>query len=100
MLYKLIFAIILCLSTSHVFAQDQIDLSGQWMLTDTSGVRVNRPVSLPGTLDMAGIGTPSSLPLQMGREQLRHLTRKVSFVGKATYTRRVDIPMCFICLPA
>ncbi len=92
MLYKLIFAIILCLSTSHVFVQDQIDLSGQWMLTDTSGVRVNRPVSLPGTLDMAGIGTPSSLPLQMGREQLRHLTRKVSFVGKATYTRRVDIP--------
>jgi hypothetical protein len=92
MLHKIFIAVVLWLATSYASAQDKIDLSGQWMLTDTSGVSVNKPVSLPGTLDMAGIGTPSSLPLKMGREQLRHLTRKISFVGKATYARKIDIP--------
>lgn len=73
-------------------AQTSIDLGGQWTLTDTAGVALNIPVSLPGTLDMAGIGQPSSLPLEMGREQLRHLTRRVSFVGQATYTRTITVP--------
>lgn len=92
MKHSSILALLFCLAVWHVSAQERIDLSGQWILLDTSDVKVNRPVFLPGTLDMAGIGTPSSLPVKMGREQLQHLTRKVAFVGKATYARKIVIP--------
>lgn len=74
-----------------VQAQTRIGLGGQWTLADTSGVSVNKSVTLPGTLDMAGIGQPSTLPFEMGREQLQHLVRRVSFVGIANYQRTITI---------
>lgn len=73
-------------------AQTSIELGGQWTLVDTAGVRVDKEVALPGTLDMAGIGQPSTLPMEMGSEQLRHLTRRVSFVGEAVYMRKITVP--------
>lgn len=69
-----------------------LQLSGSWTLVDTASVAVNRTVHLPGTLDDATVGMPNTLPVAMGREQLRHLTRRHRFVGTATYTRSITIP--------
>lgn len=80
------------LAATTTLSQNTLDLSGSWVLADTAGVALNKPVHLPGTLDAAAVGAPSTLPLAMGREQLRHLTRRHAFVGQATYIRTIDIP--------
>jgi hypothetical protein len=49
-------------------------------------------VSLPGTLDEAGIGDPVKADTLLRREAMLHLQRKVSYIGPAYYRREVVIP--------
>lgn len=67
-----------------------VSLAGEWNARlDSAGVHT---VQLPGTLDMAGVGSPCTLKPAMEKPQLLRLTRKVSYVGPCTYSRTVDIP--------
>ena len=72
-------------------AYAQTDLSGQWSvkLQDDPSTY---PILLPGTTDLAGIGTADTLTPLLKKPQLLHLTRKNSFVGKADYSREIEIP--------
>lgn len=71
-----------------------MSLAGEWEVSLDSLKTFHR-IALPGTLDMAGLGTPTSLtdtPRQeQWREVMRHLTRKHSFIGAAFYRRSIDI---------
>ena len=66
-----------------------IDLSGRWTASFDGAVHT---LSLPGTLDDAGLGTPNTLTPQLQKPQLSRLTRRHSFVGEVRYERTVDIP--------
>lgn len=76
-----------------------IDLSGPWELClDSTNVaqidqlNFNQTVSLPGTLDEAGIGKPLDLQPELKREVMLHLYRKHEYVGKAWYKRTITVP--------
>ena len=71
-------------------AAQTMELSGKWTAEFPSGNPVQ--VSLPGTLDMNGVGQPNTLAPAMQKPQLLRLTRKVSYIGPCTYTRRIEIP--------
>lgn len=49
-------------------------------------------ITLPGTLDEAGLGTPNKLEPALDNYVLSHLTRKHQYIGKAWYQKEVDIP--------
>ncbi len=68
----------------------QIDLSGSWAVS-LQGDPDSYEISLPGTTDLAGIGTPDTLSPLLRKPQLLHLTRKHSFVGEAIYSRSIQI---------
>lgn len=78
------------LSMGMAKAQNSIDLSGQWQVSLDS-LQTFQPISLPGNLDLAGLGTPNTLAPDLAKPQLLHLTRKHSFVGAAFYRRTIDI---------
>lgn len=80
-----------------------IDLSGEWEVVLDSldqGEKENwqnnfpasKAILLPGTLDMAEIGTESNLKPALDNRVLSHLNRKRQFIGKAWYQKVVDIP--------
>lgn len=79
-----------------------IDLSGEWKIALDSTDRREREewykkefaqtVSLPGTTDDAGLGTPNSLAPALEKPQLLRLTRKHAYIGAAWYAREVEIP--------
>ena len=69
-----------------LFAQQRIDLSGEWKVS-----MVNHPITLPNTLDGAGIGEPNTLTPALTKPQLLRLTRKHSYIGKASYQREITI---------
>lgn len=69
-------------------AQQRIDISGEYTV-DIDGHK--HAISLPSTLDMAGIGTPTSLTPSLDKQVLQHLTRKVSYIGTANYEREISI---------
>jgi len=72
-----------------VFAQQRIDLSGEWTVSlDNSG---NQTIMLPNTLDCAGIGEANTLSPALTKPQLSRLTRKHSFIGEAKYQREITI---------
>lgn len=80
----------------------QIDLSGDWdFALDSTDVGITEnwyekelagSVKLPGTLDDAGIGTPSTLSPKLEKPQILRLTRKHSYKGPAWYQKKVTIP--------
>ena len=79
----------LAISSGIVSAQC-ISLDGEWTATlDSIG---SYTVNLPGTLDMAGAGIPSTLKPAMEKPQLFRLTRKRSYIGPCTYSRIIEIP--------
>ncbi|MFS4417263.1 sugar-binding domain-containing protein [Maribacter sp. 2307ULW6-5] len=49
-------------------------------------------ISLPGTLDDAGMGTPNTLEPELNNYVLSNLARKHQYIGKAWYQREVYIP--------
>ncbi len=61
-----------------------ISLAGDWEARIDSAQP--KTVKLPGTLDMAGVGTPSTLKPAMEKPQLLRLTRKVNYIGPCTYS--------------
>ena len=69
-------------------AQQSIDISGEWKVKLGN---VYRPITLPGTLDDAGYGSPNRLAPKLEKPQLSRLTRKHSFTGEAVYERDVYI---------
>lgn len=80
---------ILALSALAATAQT-LNLGGKWTAELPSGK--SEQVTLPGTLDMNGVGEPNKLAPAMTKPQLLRLTRKVSYIGPCTYTRQIDIP--------
>ena len=72
-----------------VFAQQRLDLSGEWKVSlNNSG---DQTIMLPNTLDGAGIGEPNTLGPALTKPQLSRLTRKHSFIGEAKYQREITI---------
>ena len=82
---------------------DNIDLSGNWevKLDSTNiGVKENwatskftgTPIALPGTLDDAKIGTPSTLEPAINNYVMSNLRRKHQYIGKAWYQKEIEIP--------
>ena len=82
---------------------DQISLAGKWKVKlDSLNIGSNANwasqnfqgmgIDLPGTLDDAGIGTPSSLKPALNNYVLSNLTRKHQYIGKAWYQKEINIP--------
>lgn len=63
-----------------------IDLAGEWRVKLPEGAK-DGLITLPGTTDMAGYGYPLHIDSLTRDQQFRRLTRKNSFIGKATYCR-------------
>lgn len=80
--------IVLLFMAGESYAQRVMDLSGKWKVTVEGDTY---DIVLPTTLDMAGIGTPTALAPSLDKQVLQHLTRRVSYVGEAAYTREVTI---------
>lgn len=80
-----------------------LDLSGEWSVTldpNSSGVDqqwFNKkltgglPITLPSTLDKAGIGTPVVKEVKLDKETLYELSRKHIYIGAAWYQKEIDI---------
>lgn len=77
-------------ASAAAWAGQSLSLAGRWEVSIDS-LRTFRPIGLPTTLDIAGIGTPNTLKPELRKPQLLHLTRKHSFVGKAFYRRSFDV---------
>ena len=83
--------------------ENKLSLEGQWMVKLDSlnvgevenwaaAVFQGTPISLPGTLDDAGIGTANTLKPELNNYVLSNLTRKHQYIGKAWYQKDVEIP--------
>ena len=71
--------------------RDSIDLSGTWQVSLDS-LSTFQPITLPGTTDLAGLGTPNTLEPGITGEQIKRLRRKHSFIGAAFYQREITVP--------
>ena len=68
----------------------ELNLAGQWNVTyDKDKVAT---INLPGTLTDGNLGTPCTLKPSMSKEVFLNLKAKYSYVGKATYSRKVLVP--------
>jgi len=82
--------------------KQEISLKGNWKVkldSNNVGVEQNwykkefeKSIQLPGTLDDAGIGTPTDLDPELTKEVLLGLTRKHEYVGPAWYSREFTVP--------
>jgi len=94
--------LILCFVLSCNGQKNKISLAGKWSLCldsvknphniNLKSLDYNLTISLPSTLDSAGIGTPVKLQPNLVREVMLHLQRKVSYIGPAYYQKEVTIP--------
>lgn len=92
-------AVIFCTYTSRA---QEYDLSGAWtveldsanigMENNYAGKLYSTPINLPGTTDLAKLGTKNVLAPQLTKPQLSHLTRSYSYVGPAWYSRKIKVP--------
>lgn len=93
------------LLSSGIFAraQEKLSLQGTWHVKldpKDTGLQAawfhesfTTPISLPGTLDAAGMGDPSPLRTdELTRDVLLQLTRKHRYAGAAWYSKEVVIP--------
>lgn len=71
--------------------KDRIDLAGNWQVSLDS-LETFQPIVLPGTTDLAGLGTPNTLEPGITHPQINRLTRKHSFLGAAWYERTFTVP--------
>lgn len=84
-------AIIVLSFTKQVSAQ-QLLLNGSWKVQLEDSLRSVHTIKLPGTLDDAGIGKKNTEKPLLNIASLGHLSRKVSYTGKAHYSRTISIP--------
>jgi len=68
----------------------ELDLAGNWQVTYDQGKQSQ--ILLPGTLTDAGLGMPCGLQPIMQKEVFLNLKAKYSYIGEATYARKVFIP--------
>lgn len=78
----------MCLVPFMASAGQVLDLSGEWRVTLGSS---DYGITLPNTLDGAGIGEANMLTPMLQKPQLSRLTRKHSFIGVARYQREVNV---------
>jgi len=89
-------------------SQETISLAGEWRVRlddKNTGEQQHwckqlsgEKIRLPGTLDEAGIGKPTTLTAdKLDKQVLLHLTRKHSYIGYAWYSREISIPQSFAC---
>jgi len=81
---------------------DKISLAGKWSLcldslqkpqnANLKSLEYNLAISLPSTLDSAGIGIPVNVQPNLVREVMLHLQRKVTYIGPAYYQKEITIP--------
>lgn len=87
-------------------SQETISLAGEWNVRldeQKTGEQLQwykhslgQKIHLPGTLDDAGIGKPTTLTADtLNKQVLLHLTRKHSYIGYAWYSREIEIPRGF-----
>lgn len=88
MRHIIISLLLILIQTTSICAQQRIDLSGEYTVIINGQKHM---ISLPSTLDMAGIGTPTLLTPSLDKQVLQHLTRKVSYIGTADYEREICI---------
>ena len=101
---RIFFLMILCAALLHSVKSnaDSLDISGDWAYRlDPADVGITERwfehtfsdiLSLPGTLDDAGIGSPVNVQPTFDAPQIRHLMRKVSYIGPAWYSKEIMIP--------
>jgi hypothetical protein len=102
MIRSLTALIFLTLAISCSRQKDEISLAGNWQvcLDSLSDPHADNPgslnfpltVTLPGTLDSAGIGTAVQSGNRLERKVMLHLQRKVSYIGPAYYRKEISIP--------
>jgi hypothetical protein len=85
---------LIVISSCCVAHGQQLSLNGVWQVTLDSNNK-KYAVSLPGTLDDAGIGNPVKINPELNIATLAHLSRKVQFTGKAYYTKTFTTPRSF-----
>lgn len=86
----LVSALALSIETAISANEHELSLAGEWQVSYNQ----NRTgsVMLPGTLTDAGLGDACPLTPCMDREGFLNLKAKYSYVGKATYRKRVMVP--------
>ena len=85
---KLLLLLLLCVMPFMANAGLVVDLSGEWKVTVGTS---DYGITLPNTLDGAGIGEANMLTPMLQKPQLSRLTRKHSFIGVAKYQREVNV---------
>ncbi|WP_203257219.1 sugar-binding domain-containing protein [Hyunsoonleella ulvae] len=81
----------------------QIDLSGEWQVKlDATNIgegenwassKINgTTMSLPGTLDEAGLGALNTLEPAINNYVMSNLARKHQYIGKAWYQKEIEVP--------
>ncbi|TVP53348.1 MAG: glycoside hydrolase family 2 [Mongoliibacter sp.] len=62
--------------------------SEKWFIDFPSGEKIE----LPGTLDLADLGSGQLMDSAAKHDQFSHLTRKRQYIGKAWYQRSIEVP--------
>ena len=92
-----LFALNICFSQKN----NTISLAGRWKVyldstasleTPTKQIKKYQYISLPGTLDQAGIGTVNTVTPAINNNVMSSLTRKYEYVGVAWYQKEVVVP--------
>ncbi len=96
------FVMILGVALSCKGQSDKLSLAGKWNLCldstrlpftiDIKSLKYDLAISLPSTLDDAGIGNPVNVEPELVRKVMLHLQRKVSYIGPAYYQKEITIP--------
>jgi len=92
-----------CGTTNDTPAQQSLSLAGDWQVKlDPQNVGESenwaqnglngQPITLPGTLDDAQIGTKNTRKPAINNYVLSHLTREYEYIGVAWYQKEVTIP--------
>ena len=79
--------ILLCSLTAQA-QRTYIDITGQWTLSLDKPDNKCGTVTLPGTTDTNSKGTPVT-----DKSETTHLSRLHSFVGKAWYSKEIEVPL-------
>jgi Glycosyl hydrolases family 2, sugar binding domain len=101
--YALLFLTFLFYSATFGQVTNQISLAGKWQVRlDSLNVGMSQnwakkpflatTISLPGTLDDAGLGKANTLKPALDNYVLSNLTRKHQYIGIAFYQREINIP--------
>ena len=81
--------ILLCSLTAQA-QRTYIDITGQWTLSLDKPDNKCGTVTLPGTTDTNSKGTPVT-----DKSETTHLSRLHSFVGKAWYSKEIEVPLAW-----